>query len=113
VAPTRPVFEAMLAGLNALRRTDKELHLGSILAFLHVCSNEGVPITDLAHLYAFSESSTSRYVHALTRPSPRGKRSGLIRVVRPTADARRHLVYLTEDGRRLRDEIAATFGTVE
>jgi DNA-binding MarR family transcriptional regulator len=99
----------MLAGLNKLRLAGKNLPLGSILAFLHVCGEEGIPVTDLAHLYAFSESSSSRYVHALTRSPPDGKRQGLVRVVRHAGDGRRHLVYLTEDGRRLRDEIAAAF----
>jgi DNA-binding MarR family transcriptional regulator len=96
----------MLAGLVVFRHTDKNLPLGSIMAFLHVCSEEGVPVTDLAHLYAFSESSSSRYVRTLTRAPPGGKRKGLVRVVRHAGDGRRHLVYLTEDGRRLRDEIA-------
>jgi DNA-binding MarR family transcriptional regulator len=105
------VCEAMLAGLEVFRRAGKDLPLGSILAFLHVCSEEGIPVTDLAHLYAFSESSSSRYVRALTRSSPGGDRKGLVRIVRHAGDGRRHLVYLTEDGRHLRDEIAAALAS--
>ncbi len=112
MAPARPTpFKATLSSVGMLRAADKNIQLGSVIAFLHVCESEGMSIKVLAHLYGYSESSMSRYVHALAEPSKRGsaiKHDGLVAIARHPDDSRRRLVFLTTDGRRLREAILSS-----
>ncbi len=101
-------FEAILDCVGAFRAIDRDIQLGSIIAFLHVCDHEGVPIKNLAHHYGFSESSMSRYVHSLS--ASRGavkRRLGLVEIVSHPDDRRRRLVFLTAEGQNLKSKLRA------
>jgi DNA-binding MarR family transcriptional regulator len=92
--------------------------LGSIIAFLHICDEECVAIKELAHRYGYSESSMSRFVHALTDAGPQVTRSpavclDLVAITTHPSDLRRRLVCLTAEGRRLRAAVQASLQVPE
>jgi DNA-binding MarR family transcriptional regulator len=106
MTPGATAFEAILDCVEAFRAIDRDIQLGSIIAFLHVCEHEGVPIKNLVHLYGYSESSMSRYVHVLA--SSHGavkKKLGLVEIVSHPDDRRRRLVFLTGTGKHLKDKL--------
>lgn len=96
-------FETILGCVEAFRAFDRDIQLGSIIAFLHICDNEGAPIKNLAHRCGFSESSMSRYVHSLSLGA--AVRPGLVEIVAHPDDRRRRLVFLTAAGANLKDEL--------
>lgn len=95
----------MLSALRMLLQKNRNMHLESILVFLRVCGNDGLSIKDLVYLCGLSESMVSRSVESLRAPN----KGGLVRIVQHPSDGRRRLVFLTEEGLRLRDEIGQTF----
>ena len=98
-------IESVLNCVAAFRSIDRDIQLGSIVAFLHVCEHEGVTIMDLAHHHGFSESSMSRYVHCLASRGAVKRRLGLVEIVYHPDDGRRRLVYLTAAGRQFKEKL--------
>src|SRR5215472_11337024 len=92
-------FRAALRCIHVFRATRSDMPLGSIIAFLHVCDEEGVAIKELAHHYGYNESSMSRFVHALAENRPH--MMPLVEITAHPDDLRRRLVCLTANGRRL------------
>ena len=104
-------LKAMLATISAFRQRNCDISLTSIVAFLHVCENEGVTVKELAYLCGVSEASISRSLQTLRLPSARGDgivHHGLVRVFQHPDDGRRRIVYLTEDGCELRNAVDRT-----
>ncbi len=101
----------VLASLEIFRFAYRSVPLGSIIAFLQVCENEGMSVKDLAFRCGFSVASVSRFLRALHQPPRQDAAAcnGLLHVVRYPGDGRRRSVFLTADGRQLRDEIEALF----
>jgi len=104
-------LNAMISMIGAFRQRARDISLTSIVAFLHVCENEGVTVKELAYLCRVSEASISRALQTLRLPSARRvgtTHGGLVRVFQHPDDGRRRVVYLTEDGCELRNAVDRT-----
>lgn len=91
--------------LNAVSRRCRDDNLGCITVFLRVCEHNGVWFKDLVYLCDLSEAKVSRSVEALRLSGT----NGLVDVRRHPTDGRRRLIYLTDEGTRLRDEMERIF----
>lgn len=91
----------------------RELHPGlvvaDLIAFLYICENEGLNITELAQLGRFTGATASRRARALAgpdAPSPRPPSLDLVEIYEGDEDARARQIFLTAKGRAMRDAIA-------
>lgn len=91
----------------------RELHPGlvvaDLIAFLYICENEGLNITELAQLGRFTGATASRRARALAgpdTPSPRPPSLDLVEIYEGGDDARARQIFLTAKGRAMRDAIA-------
>lgn len=98
----------LLECLDAVHRQRPDLGFSALVTFLLVCEHEGVNVKELAFLSCASQSVVSRSISAL-RTGCRGRSESLVAIERDDHDRRRSRVYLTEDGRALKDEIAILF----
>jgi len=104
-------LNALLATIGAFRQRHCDISLTNIVAFLHVCENEGVTVKELAYLCGASEASISRSLQALRLPAASRDgivHHGLVQVFQHPDDGRRRVVYLTEDGCELRNVVDRT-----
>jgi len=91
----------------------RELHPGlvvaDLVAFLYICENEGLNITELAQLGRFTGATASRRARALAgpdTPSPRPPSLGLVEIYEGGDDGRARQIFLTHKGRAARDAIS-------
>jgi DNA-binding MarR family transcriptional regulator len=106
---TEPI-RAVLEAIETFRDLDGAVSLNSVVAFLTVCQREGVSMKELAFLTRMSDETASRAIRALEAPEAETALRpalGLVEIVRGAADTRRRLIHLTDEGRRIRDQIAA------
>jgi DNA-binding MarR family transcriptional regulator len=104
---------AVLDILDVFRGRGPGVSLNSVVAFLQASENEGVCMKELAFLCRLSDATASRCVRALAAPGTPGALApalGLIELFQNPRDGRGRLVFLTEDGRALRDAIEAALG---
>lgn len=90
-----PLLQALGAGLKRV----PNLRLETLILFLAVCENEGIGVKELVFICGLSDSMVSRTVDSLCGDD------GLLKVVRHATDGRRRLVFLSEAGVALLDEI--------
>jgi DNA-binding MarR family transcriptional regulator len=96
----------LLALIDALRVSSRDVSLPGVILFLHVCENDGIAIKDLVYLSGYGESLVSRAVDRLRgEGNVAGFGGALVTVSRHPEDGRRRLVYLTEAGRALKARI--------
>jgi hypothetical protein len=55
----------LLALIDALRVSSRDVSLPGVILFLHVCENDGIAIKDLVYLSGYGESLVSRAVDRL------------------------------------------------
>ena len=99
------VAAKITAALNAVSHRCGDDDLGSVTIFLCVCEHNGICIKDLARRSGLNVTKVSRSVECLRQAGE----PGLVDVTRHPTDGRRRLVFLTEDGVRLRDEMENLF----
>jgi len=98
--------ETLLQVIGVTLKRVPNLRLETLIIFLAVCVNEGIGVKDLVYICGLSDSMVSRAVDSLCRTE-----SGeLLAVVRHATDGRRRLVYLSENGRALAQEVEALLG---
>jgi DNA-binding MarR family transcriptional regulator len=99
----------LLALIEAMRLSSRDVSLPGVVLFLHVCERDGIAIKDLVYLSGYSESLVSRAVDRLRGVNDGGKLTdlggALVTVTRHPGDGRRRLVYLTEAGRALKERV--------
>jgi DNA-binding MarR family transcriptional regulator len=99
----------LLALIEAVRLSSREVSLPGVVLFLHICEHDGISIKDLVYLSGYSESLVSRAVDRLRGADDMEKLNelggALVTVTRHPEDGRRRLVYLTEAGRKLKTRI--------
>jgi DNA-binding MarR family transcriptional regulator len=101
---------AVLEALELFRDLDGSMSLNSVVAFLAVSQREGLTMKELAFLTRMSDVTASRSIRALEAPEASTALRpalGLVSIARSAVDSRQRLIHLTEDGRRLRDQITA------
>lgn len=98
---------SMLQALELFRAMDPGLVITDLVVFLYACENEGLNVKELAHVTRLTEATASRRARALGEPDAPGAMSpavGLLEAFQGD-DGRARLIYLTEKGRRVRDQL--------
>jgi DNA-binding MarR family transcriptional regulator len=98
---------SLLQALEQFRSMDPGLVITDLLVFLYVCENEGLNVKELASVARLTEATTSRRARALGEPDAPGAMSPAVGLVEAYQgdDGRARLLYLTEAGRRMRDQL--------
>ncbi len=106
--PRRGLMKPILV-LEALRKTEENLHSGTALMFLYICAaDEDETVGGLERKTGLSKSGTSRHILTLTERGDRARgRPGLdlIETYEDNADSRVKRIRLTAKGKRLCNEI--------
>lgn len=106
---------SLLQSLEQFRALDPGLVMTDLLVFLYVCENEGLNVKELAQVSQLTEATASRRARALGEPDAPGAMPpsvGLLEAFQGD-DARARLIYLTEKGRRMRDQLQRTIGAAD
>jgi DNA-binding MarR family transcriptional regulator len=107
-APNRRQRNSALEVIERLRRAEPGVNLTQALAFLYICENEGLNVSELAQVCRTTRATASRTAHALTAQAAPGSLApyaGLVEMRPNPAAAHGQLLHLSPAGRRLRDEI--------
>lgn len=95
-------------------KLNKDLLLPHMDIFIKVANHEGITMPDLIKETGIKQSSISRYVKALSQyyeidqanpSSPEPKGLGLLRVEPDMVNRKRYAVFLTEKGRKFKEEL--------
>lgn len=95
---------SVLAALERLRSGGEQLNLTEVLAYLYVCENEGLSVSELALLLRTTTATASRTVASLSE----GEASGGLELVASRTNERHaqgRVLVLTPRGRRMREDI--------
>jgi DNA-binding MarR family transcriptional regulator len=96
----------ILEGLELFRSANAPRSFTSFILFLYACENEGLSFSELAELAGMPVASASRLIRSLTGLEPdRGIEPALFQVEEPASDRRLKMIWLTEDGRAMRDAL--------
>ncbi len=105
--PARRRRNSALEVIERMRRREPAVCLTHILTFLYVCENEGLNVAELASVSRTTRATASRSARALApraMPGSLAPHLGLVEQRSNPINAHGRLLYLTEEGRRLRDE---------
>jgi DNA-binding MarR family transcriptional regulator len=100
--------DCILEALVALRVVSPRISVNEIVAFLYTCENEGLSVQELAFVSGMTQSTASRSLRSLGRPGTDWAQAPALGLIEPylhPSDGRSHLLHLTEEGRRLRDQL--------
>jgi DNA-binding MarR family transcriptional regulator len=100
--------DTVLEALEYFRGLNPNFWVSNLIVFLYVCENEGLNVKELAQVCRYNEATASRSLRSLAArgaPGALPPYMGLIDLFQNPADGRGRLIYLTEEGRRVRDEI--------
>jgi DNA-binding MarR family transcriptional regulator len=98
----------LLASLHLFKTLDPRVSVNEIMAFLHVCENEGLTVQELADAGRLTQSTASRSLRALGPADSEWSLQpalGLVRAYLHPNDGRSHVVQLTERGLDLRERL--------
>ncbi len=98
----------LLAALELFRDLDIPRGLTTLTMFLYVCENEGLNVSELAHICCLDVASTARIVKVLAGGVPEEdvrKSAMLFDLGTSPMDKRIRTVFLSENGRALRDQL--------
>lgn len=95
---------SVLAALERLRAGGEQLNLTEVLAYLYVCENEGLSVSELALLLRTTTATASRTVASLAEAASAG---GLELIASRTNEkhAQGRILVLSPRGRRMAEEI--------
>jgi DNA-binding MarR family transcriptional regulator len=94
--------------IEKMRKRDPGITLTHVLTFLYICENEGLNVAELATVCRTTRATASRTARALaprSMPGSLAPHAGLIEQRPNPINAHGRLLFLTEDGRRLRDSL--------
>jgi DNA-binding MarR family transcriptional regulator len=108
ISPLPRRRDSLLEALELLRSAEPAISLTHTLAFLYICENEGLNVSELAAVCRMTIATASRTARALTapgapdslRPSP-----GWVESRPNPTDSKGRVLFLTEEGCRLRDRL--------
>ncbi len=96
--------------LDIFRVRNPGVTVNEIITFLRICDREGVSVQELAFLSGLAEPTASRSIRSFGPPGSEWARApacGLVKAFVNPADARSRVIYLTEEGRSVRDMLTA------
>jgi len=100
---------AVLQAIELLRRLHPAINISQVRAFLYICENEGLSVSELAELLAMTRATGSRVVHSIggDPPGACGGRLTLVDIAPSERGEPLKSIRLTAAGRRIRDRIDA------
>lgn len=102
--------DSLLEAIEAFRAVHPPISIVHILAFLYVCENEGLNVSELADLCQTTCATASRTAHALGRgqKTVTGAPVAPLVEIRPNPrNPKSRLIYLTRTGQDLREQLDA------
>ncbi len=99
---------AILSALEIFRTIDVPRNFYSMIVFLYVCENEGLNVSELAFVTRMRVATVARIVKVLAGDVAEEQvepQNVLFEFRASDQDRRLKFVYLTERGRRLRDDL--------
>lgn len=100
--------DSVLEALEILRGAEPAISLTHTLAFLYICENEGLNISELACICRTTIATASRTARALTAKSSADSlkpAAGWVESRPNPTDSKGRVLFLTETGRQLRARI--------
>lgn len=106
---------SLLQALETFRAMDPGLVITDLVVFLYVCENEGLNVKELAQVSRLTEATASRRARALGEPDAPGAMAPSVGLVEAFQgdDGRARLIYLTERGRQVRDQLQEVIGAAD
>ena len=100
---------AVLQAIELLRRLDPAINISQVRAFLYICENEGLSVSELAELLAMTRATGSRVAHSIAGDALKdsGSPVGLVDLTPSEYGEPLKSIRLTADGRRIRDQLDA------
>lgn len=98
--------DTVLAAVEVFRQSRHDASITTLLAFLYVCENEGLNISELAQLMGTTTATASRSATAL-ETSGAGRGDSLIRSGSGARHGHSRVLGLTRQGEALRDRLEA------
>ena len=102
--------DSLLEAVEAFRAVHPAISVIHVLAFLYICENEGLNISELADLCQTTCATASRTAHAMGRSSKAadGTLTPPLVEIRPNPrNPKGRVIYLTEAGSRLCERLEA------
>lgn len=99
--------DSLLEALEVFRRVHPAISIIHVLAFLYVCENEGLNVSELAGLCRTTCATASRTAHSLSEglEDAAGLISPLVEIRPNPRNPKGRLLFLAPAGRSLRDEL--------
>jgi DNA-binding MarR family transcriptional regulator len=99
--------DSLLEALELFRRIHPAISIIHVLAFLYVCENEGLNVSELAALCQTTCATASRTAHALASGGGEAAaiNTALVELRTNPRNPKGRLLFLTEAGLRLRDRL--------
>jgi DNA-binding MarR family transcriptional regulator len=99
---------AVLATVELLRRHEPSINMSQVRAFLYVCENEGLSVSELSELLSTTRATGSRVARSLAcegAPDSLSPHVGLVWLAESERGEPLKSIRLTETGRRFRTRI--------
>jgi len=98
---------SLLQALEQFRTLDPGLVITDLVVFLYICENEGLNVKELAAVARLTEATASRRARALGEPDAPGAMAPSVGLVEAYQgdDGRARLIFLTDKGRKMRDQL--------
>ena len=96
---------AVLDVLELFQDAGADGRLGPLIAFLYLCENEGLCVSELAAVAGMNMAAASRAARSLACPEAAGALPPMLGLVELRPHGRVRALYLTEAGSDLRDRI--------
>ncbi|HYD27237.1 MarR family transcriptional regulator [Brevundimonas sp.] len=99
---------AVLEALELFRAGEGNARLSTVVAFLYLCENEGLCISELAAAAGMTLATASRAARSLSEPGEPGALAPAMGLAELRRQGKVHALYLTPAGRALRARLDAT-----
>jgi DNA-binding MarR family transcriptional regulator len=96
--------DTVLAAVEVFRQARHDASITTLLAFLYICENEGLNVSELAQLMATTNATASRTASALEAGGD-GRGESLIRSGAGARHGHSRVLSLTRQGEALRERI--------
>lgn len=95
--------DSILAGLEAFRQVRADANLTNLLAFLYICENEGLNVSELGRMMGATMATASRTASVLERAAEGGP--SLVRSCAGDRHPHSRVLHLSRQGLALRERL--------